>query len=58
MRSEILMAADAKITFFWDMMTCSLIESYQHLGRNLLHSTVKMEAAGTYETLISFSHTI
>jgi hypothetical protein len=30
MRSEILTAANAKITFFWDMMTCSLTESYQH----------------------------
>jgi hypothetical protein len=45
---EVLVAAYLEITFFWDVAQCSLLKEY---------STMKMETAGSSETLLSADQT-
>jgi hypothetical protein len=55
---EVLTAMNMKITVFWDV---TLVEKYQHFrGTCNLHSKIdeKMEAPGSFETLVPFYQTI
>jgi len=48
MRSEILAAVNVRIAAFWDVTPCSLVVRYRHFQRNMLPSTLKMEAEGFF----------
>jgi len=48
-RSEILAAANVRIKAFWDVTPCSLVVRYRHFQRNMLPSTLKMEAEGFFQ---------
>jgi hypothetical protein len=51
-RLEVLTAARMKMTVFWNVALCSLVEVYR-----LLRGALKMETASTYETSINFYQT-
>jgi hypothetical protein len=49
-----------KITVFWDVISCSFINTYQHFGENCcphLKATLNMEAAISSDTLIPVCQT-
>jgi hypothetical protein len=46
---EVLAAANVRITAFWDVTPCSLVVRYRHIQRNMLPSTLKMEAEGFFK---------
>jgi hypothetical protein len=64
-RFQVLTAMSTKITVFWDIALCCLLESDQHFrGAHCLHQgdeshliTLMMEAVGTSETSVNFYQT-
>jgi hypothetical protein len=51
MRSDVLKPVAMKITFFWDVMSCSLIYRYELTNLLPPFSTLNIEAADFPETL-------
>jgi hypothetical protein len=49
MRSEIIAAANVNITAFWNVTSCSLVDRYGHLQRNMLPCILKMEAESFFK---------
>jgi hypothetical protein len=49
MRSENLASANVRITTFWDVTLCSLVDRYRYFQRNILPSTLKTEAEGFFK---------
>jgi len=49
MRSEILTAANVRISAFWAVTPCSLVVRYRHFQMNMLPSALKMEAEGFFK---------
>jgi hypothetical protein len=59
MRFQVLTAMSMKVTVFWDVAPCSLVEVYQHFrGACCLHHqdiiTLMLEAVTTPETSVNF----
>jgi hypothetical protein len=55
MRFGVIMAVHMEITVFWDVMPCSLVESYHTAGTSCLQlkgRTLKITAAGFSEMLV------
>jgi hypothetical protein len=54
---QVLAAASMKMTIFWNIMPCSLIEIYRRFKDACLLIALMMEAASTSETLVNFYQT-
>jgi hypothetical protein len=56
-RFQVFPVAPMRITVFWHVTLCSLIECYQHCGGTCCLHLLGMEAASTSETSVKIYHT-
>jgi hypothetical protein len=56
-RFQVLTATSTKMTVFWDVVQCSLVETYRRFGNAYSSITLKIEAVSTSETSVNFYKT-
>jgi hypothetical protein len=56
-RFQVCTVVNMRITVFWDVVPCNLVEVYRHFRGSCClhhHGILMMEAASTFETSVNF----